>query len=736
MTTEQRTDLVNVTIDGKAASVPKGTLIIHAAEQVGVEIPVFCYEKRLGPVGACRMCLVEVEKMRGLQPACAIPVAEGMVVKTTTPLVEKQQKGMLEFLLINHPLDCPICDKGGECPLQNQTFKYGPGMSRFTEEKRHYPKPIPIGPHILLDRERCILCQLCVRFDGIVAEGNQLIMINRGDRTEISTHQNEPYDNVFSGNTIELCPVGALTSREYRFKARPWDLQHTPSTCPSCSVGCNITIDARRGQVLRITSRENGDVDDGWLCDHGRFGTLGWDRIGRVEHPMIKRDGRLVATTWETVLAEVVRGLTAARAGASTHAPIGGLAGATMSNEDLYMFGKLFRAYLGSNNLDTFSGSYAPTSRLGGAGIADIEKADVVLVLGADPIAHQPVIDLRFKKAYRLHKTKILIAHAGKTGLDALATARTIVPPGGMRDVVTQLTQARLAGDPEGRGVVQPMRKAPTDLIGADLEAARPADGGDLVATLGAILAAAKNPLIVYDESILHEDGGLLGDLHELARACGEADGAPRLLALCKDSNSRGVAEMGADPRYLPGGADVTDEDARGRLSDEWGMGLLASGSGMRVGEMLRAAASSKLQALYLMGCDPLEQADDREVAEQALSNVPFLVVQTATVTRSMGLADVVLPSLGFGEKNGTITNTEGRVQGLGRATRGPEDAHDDWEILAEVMRQLGGGQRYLSAGEVASEITALTGLPGWQSMGRLPEASYTRPPRQLVVNR
>jgi NADH-quinone oxidoreductase subunit G len=302
MTSQPATESVKLTIDGKELEAPKGTLLVEAARLIGLEIPVFCYESRLKPVGACRMCLVQIEKLPRLQTACTTPVAADMVVHTTTPEVVQAQSGVLELLLANHPLDCPICDKGGECPLQDNTFGYGPGASRFTEEKRHKEKAYPLGPEIVLDRERCIMCYRCVRFHQEIPGDEALAAVLRGADSEIATLGGEPYTSIFAGNTIELCPVGALTSRRYRFKARPWDLVRTASVCTGCAVGCNVEVHSRSEAVLRLISRRNAEVDDGWLCDRGRFESLPAPAGCRADRPLIRRGETLEPATWDAAL--------------------------------------------------------------------------------------------------------------------------------------------------------------------------------------------------------------------------------------------------------------------------------------------------------------------------------------------------------------------------------------------------------------------------------------------------
>jgi NADH-quinone oxidoreductase subunit G len=329
----QAPDTVNLTIDGKPLVAPKGTLLVEAAKLIGLEIPIFCYHAKLKPVGACRMCLVQIEKLPRLQTACTTPVAADMIVHTTTPEVIAAQNGVLELMLANHPLDCPICDKGGECPLQDNAFGFGPGVSRFTEEKRHKDKAFPLGERIILDRERCIMCYRCVRFHQEIPGDEALAAVERGAESEIATLHGEPYDSIFAGNTIELCPVGALTSRQYRFKARPWDLVRTPSVCNGCAVGCNIEVHSRTETVLRLVSRDNPAVDDGWLCDRGRFETIPSPQTGRPTRPMLRQsDGRLSPVTWEQAFGKAAELL-------GTNG--GMLASADLSNEAFWLLGRL-----------------------------------------------------------------------------------------------------------------------------------------------------------------------------------------------------------------------------------------------------------------------------------------------------------------------------------------------------------------------------------------------------------
>ena len=393
-------ELVNLTIDGTKVSVPKGSLVITAAFEAGADVPYFCHHPRLTPAGACRMCLVKIEKMNKMQTACTVPVAEGMVVDTISPEVKQAQQGILEFLLINHPLDCPICDRGGECPLQNMTFQYGPGVTRFIDEKRHFPKPVPISDYVLLDRERCIQCARCTRFTEEIAGDSELAIESRGNSAIISPFSLTGMKSKFSGNTVELCPVGALLSRPYRFQARPWEFHSQESICSMCGVGCNIVVQTRNNQVMRINARENNAVNEEWTCDRGKFEQYWVNSEDRVTTPLIRRAERMVPCTWEEAIDAVVDGLTAA--GKSDPSSIAGIASAYATNEEAYLFQKLMRHALGTNNVD--HRLYPFPVRKMETTITDIGNAKRIVAIGFDPKEYLPVIWLWIYKAISKNK--------------------------------------------------------------------------------------------------------------------------------------------------------------------------------------------------------------------------------------------------------------------------------------------------------------------------------------------
>ncbi|HYM55963.1 MAG TPA: NADH-quinone oxidoreductase subunit NuoG [Solirubrobacteraceae bacterium] len=502
---------ITFTIDGREVQAAENAMLVDAARQGDVEIPVFCYEPKLGqPVGACRMCLVEIEGIPKLQTGCSTPVKDGMVVYTESERVKTAQRSVVELLLINHPLDCPVCDKGGECPLQDIAFGWGGGSSRFVEPKRHFVKPVELSPLIAIDRERCILCYRCVRFSQEVSEDYQLVLLERGAHSYVGTFDGRPYAAPFSGNIVELCPVGALTSRPYRFRARPWDVEGAGSVCTLCPAQCNVTLTVRDERVLRVLARENPEIDDGWLCDRGRFAYPALAE-GRVTEPMIRDGGELRAVSWERALDEAAGHLS--RAGTR----VGALAGGGATNEEGLLLSRLLRETLGSPHLDSRVAGRLPLElhrALAEPGlqakVPDLELAHAVVVLACDPIADAPILDLRLRKGVRRHGMKLVRA-AREQLLDEARRAELLDTLRAAGEEIVVLWHERLAAGPDGERAVRALL--------------------DLAAALG------------------------LADV----------DGAG-LLEVPAHANGRGLREAGVLPNAGPGLSDVEAEglDARG----------------------------------------------------------------------------------------------------------------------------------------------------------------------------
>src|SRR2546423_9646024 len=438
-------NIVTFEIDGREVRAPEGTMLVDGAKFGDVEIPYFCYEAKLGqPVGPCRMCLVETEGMPKLQTSCSTPVKEGMVVITTSDRVKQAQNAIVEFLLVNHPLDCPVCDKGGECPLQDISYGWGPGRSRFIEPKRHFEKPLEISPLVAIDRERCILCYRCVRFSQEIAEDYELVFLDGGDHTFVGTHDGHPYVAPFSGNIIELCPVGALTSTAYRFRARPWDIEDAGSVCLLCPSQCNVKFTTRDDtKIMRVLARDHKEVDDGWLCDKGRFGYQAIHSPERITAPMARDGGALREVSWERALSDAASALR--RGGEKTAALVGGEA----TNEEGFLIQRLLREALGSPHIDSRSNGVLDPEQARAlarpdlaAQVSDIDYAESILVLDTSLVDEAPILDLRVRKAVRRNRAKLVVATSRPGTLDPGASAVLRFAPGAAEAAIAGLVAA------------------------------------------------------------------------------------------------------------------------------------------------------------------------------------------------------------------------------------------------------------------------------------------------------
>jgi NADH-quinone oxidoreductase subunit G len=706
MPEEKKDELVHLTIDGIPVEVPPGTLVWAAAQKAGIEIPIYCYHPKMPPLGACRMCFVEIEKMpKPPQTACTTPVSEGMVVSTKTEKVLKARRGTLEFLLINHPLDCPICDKGGECDLQDFTLRHGPGRTRFDLYKRHYPKPIPVSDRVFLDRERCILCQRCTRFSSEISMDNGLVMISRGYKMEVGTAPDHAFDSIFSGNTVEMCPVGALTASAYRFKARPWELKRIPSVCNNCSVGCNARIDVRVDKIMRLMSRPNDAIDDGWLCDRGRWDFEFVNSSQRLRTPLIRRNGNHVTATWEQAFFHITARL---RDIMATHGAqsIGGIGSTRTTNEEAYLFQKLLRQVIGTPNVDHHHGYFpSPRDPLTGRpwmmtnSIAEIEKASHIVLVASDPYQRQPILNLRIKKAMKAG-AKIYIINSDVTELDRLAARKITIPQHGAGAAAKLLLSYALGNDTIRADTYKDIR---TRMQSEDknLRSAQEAFGLEVTTQLRHLadeIVGAKGVIILYDEMATLDPNcqNLAADLQALAVVTDNI-GRPGagVGPLFEDANSLGARDMGLLPDALPGYQPVKE-------------------SGKSYSEML---SNPQLKALLIMGANPARHLPDKKLP----STLDFIVVQDILLTETAQQADVVLPAVTFAEKEGSMTNVDHHVQAIRRALRPLPGARADWEILVELASHFGQQWNYDSPRDILSEIADsnpfYTGLT-WEDLG------------------
>lgn len=688
---------VTLTIDGREVTVPKGSVVWKAAEQLDIEVPIYCYHPKMEPLGACRMCFVEIEPMtppiaRPPQTACTTEVRDGMVVHTDTEMVKKARKGTLEFLLINHPLDCPICDKGGECNLQDFTLRYGPGDSRFDVKKRHFKKPIPVSANVLLDRERCIACQRCVRFTQEIAQEPGLIMNNRGYRIQVDVDPDAPFDTVFSGNTVEMCPVGALTAKSYRFVSRPWELRRTPSVCAGCAVGCNVRVDVRVDRILRQMSRENDSIDDGWLCDKGRWDHEAVNDPTRLRAPMVRKNGVLTEVTWDEALDAVAKGLRDVAQRGGSHL-VGGIGSTHTTNEENFLFQKVLREGLQTNNIDHHHGTF-PTATIGAlpwvftGSIEGIEGASDIVLLDADPYAHQMVLDLRIKKAMR-NGARLTVISAEPQRIDRLAYRTIRIKPGTSAAVAKTLTQV-ITHEKLWRGNFAEAAAGSMASYSARLDGYTPERMGEAMGvdaevfrSLAREIAGACAAVILYDEMATKFSGNetLAADVLDLGLL---TDNVTRPNAgvgpLWRAVNSLGARDMGVLPDMLPGYQPVAKP-------------------GMDYDAMLKGG----VKALWVMGADPAQHMTDPAL----LDRLDFLVVQDMTLTATARHAHVVLPALSYAEKIGTFTNLERCVQAIRRALIPLPGARADWEIIRGVATRLGLTWTYRSPADILTEIAS-----------------------------
>jgi NADH-quinone oxidoreductase subunit G len=658
--------MVTFSIDGREVTAPENIMLVDGAKHGDVEIPVFCYEPKLGqPVGACRMCLVEIEGIPKLQTACSTPVKDGMVVHTQTERVKTAQQAVVEFLLINHPLDCPVCDKGGECPLQDISFGWGGGRSRFVEPKRHFEKPLALSPLVAIDRERCILCYRCVRFSQEVSEDYQLVFQERGAHTFVGTFDGHPYVAPFSGNIIELCPVGALTSQPYRFRARPWDIEGAGGVCTLCPAQCNVTFTVRDERVLRVLGRDHTEVDDGWLCDKGRFAYQAIHVDERVTSPMVRDGGELRPVSWERALDDAAAGLRRAAG------RVGVLAGGATTNEEGFLLQRLARDVLGTADIDSRTYDVAGRDDLLAlhdpalqATVPDLEFAHTVLVLGVEPVDEIPILDLRIRKGVRRHRVNLAVATSRPSTLDASAKQVLRFAPGDEPRAAALLAGALELG-PGHSGVPEQL---------AELVALLRDGGEDVV--------------VLYGERVLADPAGAaaLVSLAETLNLRGR-DGAG-LLGVPSAANGRGLREAGVLPFAGPGLAPVE--------------------AGRNAREIAQAGAAGELAAIWLADVDPVATHPGRGTWDAALERASTVVAHAGFLTEGIREhATVVFPAESHAEHDGTVVHPDGRVQRLRQAIARSGETRPGWWILSELGKRLGVDVGALTGPMVSKQLFA-----------------------------
>ena len=661
MATTEIVDLITVVIDGFEVSVPKGTLVIRAAEQLGIQIPRFCDHPLLDPVGACRQCLVDIE-INGRafpkpQASCTIPVEPGMIVKTqlTSTVADKAQKGVMELLLINHPLDCPVCDKGGECPLQNQAMSSGRSETRFEGVKRTFEKPINISSQVLLDRERCVLCARCTRFSDQIA-GDPFITLNeRGALQQVGIYEKQPFKSYFSGNAVQICPVGALTGASYRFRARPFDLVSTPSACEHCASGCDMRTDVRRGKTLRRLAGDDSSVNEEWNCDKGRWAFKYVTAVDRLTHPLVRNDaGVLVKASWPEAIAAAAKGLKA-----NTSAV---LVGGRATHEDAYGYSKFARIALGTNDIDfrsrlssdeerDFLATHVVSST---TTYRDIDRADHVVLVGFEPEEESPIVFLRLNKQARKRALKVTaIASKLSIGVEKLKAEFVKVAP------------------------------------------------GQEAAALSSQALTAQSIILVGERA--SESAGVLTAVAALADSTGA-----KFAWIPRRAGERGALEAGAIGNLLPGGRPVIDAPARVDIAALWGVPSLPATVGRSSDEIYAAVNSGSIGALIIGGVDPLD-SNNSAAALEAIDKAFVVSLEIAPSEVSMR-ANVVLPVAAITEKSGSFLNWEGRARSFDAAVHDSLN-RSDLRILSMIAEEMGAE---LNLGTVTAATKEIASLGAW----------------------
>ena len=633
-------ELITVVIDGFEVSVPKGTLIIRAAEKLGIQIPRFCDHPLLDPVGACRQCLVDVE-INGRafpkpQASCTIPVEPNMIVKTqlTSPVADKAQKGVMELLLGNHPLDCPVCDKGGECPLQNQAMSNGRADARLDGYKRTFEKPISISSSVLLDRERCVLCARCTRFSEQIASDAFITLNERGALQQVGIYENDPFKSYFSGNTVQICPVGALTGASYRFRARPFDLVSTPSACEHCASGCDMRTDVRRGKTLRRLAGDDASVNEEWNCDKGRWAFKYVTALDRLTHPLVRNaEGVLVQASWPEALAAAAAGLKGKRAAVIT--------GGRVTTEDAYGYAKFARIALGTNDIDFRArvtsdeeGNFLAAHVVGSsATYRDIDVADHVALIAFEPEEESPIVFLRLNKNFKKRGLKV----------SAVATKQSIA----------------------------------MDKLKAEFVKVAPGAESSAVASLS---LTAKSLILVGERA--SESAGLFSAVAALAAKTGA-----KIAYIPRRAGERGALEAGALGSLLPGGRPVSDAAARVDIAAAWGVAALPTELGRTTTEIISGLASNQLDAIVVGGLDAHDLLNSRQALDALKKSfVVSLEIAPSSITE---VADVVLPVAAITEKSGSFLNWEGRARAFDAAVEDSQN-RSDVRILSMIADAMG----------------------------------------------
>lgn len=673
---------VSITVDGKKVIAKPGELLIDACERNGTYIPRFCHHSRMQPVGMCRMCLVEIDTGRGpaLQPSCMIECSNEMVVDTKSEKTIKAQEGVLEFLLVNHPLDCPICDKGGECPLQDQTMTFGAGESRFIEEKRTYRKPIPVNENVFLDRERCVLCDRCTRFADQVAGDSLIHFIDRGNKTQVNTYPDQPFSSYFSGNTVQICPVGALTAAPFRFKARPWDLTEVESTSTFDSVGSRVSVQESRDRVLRFMGIDSDSVNWGWLTDKERFIFEAYSNENRLVEPLITNKlvegnkGQFLATSWSEAYERIKNAVAE-----TTPERIAVIGGSRLTNEAQYVWSKITKGIIGTDNIDAQLGDGFSPEVLLSLNPTTIDETckqgGVIILLGGDPKEELGALYLRLRHAIVQDQCKLIELTPTKTGLSKLATHSIRVPPGKTSEAVKALS-----GEPS---------EFEDDILKELLEVGKIIKKSDSVSVLLGRTSLAETSSIVEEGAIILQE--------YLPKAA--------FLPLLRRGNINGAIDMGLSPGLLPGRCNL--EEGSEELQNNWPK--RPTHKGFNTKETLEAAVNGQIDVLVLLASDPLRDFPDSQLVKEAFERIETVIAVDIFATDSVLQADIVLPAATTTEIDGSFTNLEGRISPIRKSVTPPGTARPDWMIALDLVQYLAPSAGPTTFKELCEEISKVS---------------------------
>ncbi|MGA6827889.1 NADH-quinone oxidoreductase subunit NuoG [Nitrospira sp. NS4] len=738
---DRTADMVRLTIDGTTVSVPKGTLVIEAARRVGVMIPHFCYHPKLKPDANCRMCLVEVEKMPKLQTACSTPVAEGMSVRTATTVVNDAHKSVLEFILANHPLDCPVCDQGGRCDLQDFSHQYTPTTSRFAETKRIFQKEY-FSPLIETQMNRCVQCLRCVRYCDEVMDVKALAPVGRGTMTEIKYFGAHPLDCEFCGGCVQICPVGAITSRLSMYEYRPWMLKRADTICGYCGDGCQITVQTKNNQLIEVNSAHGAGRNNGDLCAKGFFGFHAASHPERLTHPLIRRNGALVQATWDEALEFIAAEASRIKQDHGGQA-FGGLITSRCTNEELYLFQKFLRLAVGTNNIDS-SARYGHMNAVQAMrrvqGISrwsvtfeDLAAADVLLLVGTNITETNPITGLKIKEAVKKRQATLVTIESLRPAVGTISNIANLsqhhfcVAPAQLTTAMLGLLKAVVEQGLIAPDLTRHQSKYVTavtarlqSLAWPDIQAAT---GMDMEAYISAAkaLAGGKRVVAVAGQGLLRGEQGYAGamNLFDLLLLIGKLDQPGCGFApLAEENNDQGAIEMGAVAEFLPGPSEITDRTGRDRVANLW-KEEPPQNRGSSLVDMLDRAGAGILKAMFIVGENPITSLPTTMRVRESLAQLDLLVCQELFLTETAALAHVVLPVCSSLEKDGTFTNAEGHVQAVRKTVEPAGESCPDWEIFSALSGLMGTPLEYGESREILKEIRSL--IPGYGSLGPAP---------------